>query len=153
TKSLTGALTALALVLVGMPAMAAEGADYNSSRSNKSHGIAEPDLDASGGPTGETESQADATPVRAKMDRRPPAGGGAGGASSTQAASADLSGEEGGQETRKAFAVPHMLETQGRTSGVSSSQDGTDDPQPQGMAINEKGLPGDSKAKPKKATK
>jgi hypothetical protein len=156
-KFLFGSLTALALILAGTysRSSAAEGADYNSSRSNKSHGVAIPDTGASGGALDNMSSSSAPAPAKGKLpaNRKPGPGSAAGAAVGEEGVTDNLSNDEGAPTTRKTVVVPHVLEKSGRISSETEDPAASDGGEPSGMAINEKGLPGEKKPAKKSATK
>jgi hypothetical protein len=148
-KTLNAILAAAALVMTGTSALWA-AQDHNSSRSNKSGSAA---IDT---------GMSDATPVRAKVStsmsgKTSEGGGGGGGAAgvavSEEGVTDNLSKDEDAPTTKKTFVVPHVLEKSGRISSEPEDPAASGGGEPSGMAINQKGLPGEKKPAKKSATK
>jgi hypothetical protein len=170
-KNTFGPLAFFALALFALPALSAEGVDYNSSRSNKSDAIAAPDTGGVVSGTDPASPQGMAinekgVPSRRKSPSNSNSRTGNEGSEicnpcpeavqdqsgSTQEIAIDEGGtpkvKGKGNSSRKGFVMPHVLEKSGTASVADSTS--ADPTEPQGMAINEKGLPGEKGTKNKK---
>jgi hypothetical protein len=92
------------------------------------------------------------------MSGKPSTGGGGGGGAvgisiDEPGVIDNVSKDEGAPTTRKVHVVPHVLEKSGRISSETEDPAASDGGEPSGMAINEKGLPGEKKPAKKSATK